>query len=81
MRERADDFFAVGLAERNADDGGLPAELEVLDCEVGGAGLCAAEEVEVEGDGVGLVLGGEGEGEVLLGDEEEGGGYVAAVGD
>lgn len=61
MRERADDFFAVGLREGNADDGGLAAELEVVDCEEGWAGLGASKEVEVKGNGVGLVLVGKGE--------------------
>ena len=81
MREGADDFFAVRLRERDADDGGLATKLDGGYCEKGGAGLSAAEEVEVESDGVGLVLGGEGEGEVGVGYLEEEGGYVAAVGD
>ena len=81
LREGADDFFARGLRERDGDDGGLAAEFGVADCEEGGAGLGAAEEGEVQGDGVRLVLGGEGAAEVGFGDLEEEGGYVAAVGD
>lgn len=53
----ADDFFAgAGLREGDVDDGGLAAEFDVFDCDGYGAGLCAAEEVDVQGEGVGLVL-------------------------
>ena len=42
----------------------MPAELGVDDFEGAGPGLGAAQEVGVEGEGVRLVLGGEGGGEV-----------------
>lgn len=64
MGEVADDFFARVLGQGDVDDGGLAAELDVFDGEVGGTDLRAAQEFEVQGYGVGLVLGAEGGGEV-----------------
>jgi len=58
----------------------LAAEFGVSDGEEGWPGLGAPEEVEVEGYGVGLVLGGEGEGAVEGGDTEEDTGYETTVG-
>lgn len=81
MGDGGDGFGVVVLDEGDVDDGGLAAEFDVGDGEEGGAGVGAAEEVEVEGYGVGLVLGGEGAGEVGVGGAEEDGGYEAAVGD
>ena len=77
----ADDFGAGVLGQGDVQGGGLPAEFGVVDGEVGGAGGGAAQEFEVEGYGVWLVLGGEGGVEVGAGDVEEDRGYEAAVGD
>lgn len=62
------------------NDGGLAAQLGVGDLEEAGALLRAAQEVSVEGDGVGLVLGFQGCGEVKLRDGEEVAAYDAAIG-
>lgn len=58
----------------------MAAEFGVLDGEERGADFGAAEEREVQGDCVRLVLRGKGRGEVGFGDLEEEGGYVATVG-
>lgn len=75
----ADDFSAVVLAQGDVYGGGLPAEFGVVHGEVGGAGGGAAQEFEVQGYGVRLVLRGEGGGEVGADDVEEDGGHEAAV--
>jgi len=61
--------------------GGLAAELDVFDDKGCGAGLGAAEEVEVEGYGVRLGLFRERGGEVQACYAHEDGGDIAAVGD
>ncbi len=77
----ADDFGAVVLAQGDVHGGGLPAEFGVVHGEVGGAGGGAAQEFEVQGYGVRLVLRAEGGGEVGADDVEEDRGHEAAVGD
>lgn len=74
-----DDLLAT-LGHGDVDDRGLAAELGVGDFEEAGALLRAAQEVSVEGDGVGLVLGFQSGGEVKLRDGEEVAAYDAAIG-
>lgn len=77
----AHDFFTIALGKADVDDGCLSAELGVDDFEDAGAGLGAPQEVDVEGEGVWLVLGRQGGGEVQAGDGEEVAADDAAVGD
>lgn len=63
------------------DDGGLAAELGVGHFEAAGALLRAAQEVGVEGDGVGLVLRFESGIEMQLGYGEEVAAYDATIRD
>ena len=69
------------LKERDVHDGSLTAEFDVFDDESCWADLCAAQEVEVQGHGVRLVLFGEGCGEVEADYAHEDGGDIAAVWD
>lgn len=57
----------------------MSAEFGITDCEEGGSNLGASEEIEVQGYGVGLVLGREGEGTMEGGDTEKDAGYVTTV--
>jgi len=81
----ADYFFAGligrGLGKGNVDYGGLTPDFGVFDCEDGRPDLGSPQEIEVEGYGVGLVLGGEGAAEMGRGYSEEDGCYEAAVRD
>ena len=67
----ADDFFARALRESNVDDGCLAAELGVLDDELAWSLGGAAQEVEVAGESVWLVLVLQGSFEMELCDCEE----------
>jgi hypothetical protein len=49
-------FQGGGLREGDGDDGGLTAEFEIGYCECCGTYVCFAEEGEMEGDCVRLVL-------------------------
>lgn len=80
LREVGDDLLAP-LRHGDVNDGGLAAELGVGYLEEAGALLGAAQEVGVEGDGVGLVLRFQGGCEVQLGHGEEVAAYDAAIGD
>lgn len=55
------------------------AELHIFHLEGCRADLCAARELEMEGESMGLVLFRKGGGKVLAGDLEEAGCHVAAV--
>lgn len=71
----------VGLSEGEMDGGGAAAKFEVADGEARGADGGAAEEGQVQGDGVRLVAGGVGGGEMERRGGEEARGYETAVRD
>lgn len=81
VRYVADDFFAVVLEECDVDDSGLSTELDIFDDEGCGPDLCASQELEVQREGVRLVLAGEGRVEVGGCYTLEDGGDEAAVRD
>lgn len=70
-----------GLGEGDMDGGSAAPELDVADGEAREADGGAAEEGQVQGDGVRLVAGGVGGGEMEGRGGEEAGGYESAVRD
>lgn len=79
VRDVSYNFISASLSQTDMYDRGLATQFGIFDCEESWAFLCAAEEIEVEGDCVGLVLGRESGVEVQLCHGEKSAGDIASM--